>query len=168
MERLTTKTIKGSKIYFVEFDPDKTKNIKDTEKWISQTELQIKTHLLTKDSIIFGASHLNSKFAYKFFRKNISLLENEILYPALRNDVTEPSDYIDFQGHLSKVAKAFFKSTITSVVNWRVNDASLSFRDSILKAIFDEKSSLNTNLKYLNLLARLSHFKKNILIFNGL
>ena len=152
MKRLTTKAIKGSKVYFVEFDPDKTKNIKDTEKWISQTELQIKTHLLTKDSIIFGASHLNSKLAYNFFRKNISLLENEILYPALRNDVTEPSDYIDFQGHLSKVAKAFFKDTITSVVSWRLDDASLSFRDSILKAILDEKSSLNINLKYLNLL----------------
>lgn len=92
--RIQPQSLIGSRVYFVDFDHRRIKNIRNHKTWENHISRKFKTILLSKRSIVCAASHLKSPLVYGFIRKNSFLLEQGLLIPALRSDIEEVSDYI--------------------------------------------------------------------------
>jgi len=94
MKRISPNKLNGPRAYFTDFDHEIIKRTKNKKLLEKNIERKLKVLLLTKSNIVCAASHLKSDFAYKFFKKNNILLEENLIYPALRNDVENIEYYL--------------------------------------------------------------------------
>ena len=146
MERLQPSSLIGPRAYFVDFDPRRTRNIRDSRVWKTHISRKIKTLLLTKRSVVCAASHLRSPLVYGFLRENPCLLERKLLIPALRSDMQGVSDYVTSRKPLAREMRAFYADTIQEVVCWAHEPNATSFRNSLVNALENDKSILRVNI----------------------
>lgn len=146
MEKLQPSSLVGPRTYFIDFDPRRTRNIRDRRAWKTHVLRRIKTLLLAKRSVVCAASHLRSPLVYDFLRENPCLLEQGLLIPALRSDMQGVLDYVTSRRPLAREMRAFYADTIQEVVCWIHEPNATRFRDSLVHALKDDKSLLRVNI----------------------
>lgn len=147
MKYLHPKSLKGPKVYFVEFDPQKTRTLRDWNTWKTKISRRLKTLLLTKRVIVCGASQLNSQVVFEFFKENPFLLERGLIIPALRSDRAEVGDCISIGGKIEKDMRRFYNDTISQVVTWEHSFNATGFKNGLVNALLDDGSILRRNLR---------------------
>lgn len=148
MKLLSPKVIRGPKVYFVEFDPQKTRTVRDRNAWKIKISRRLKTLLLTKRVIVCGASHLNSRLVFEFFKENPFLFEAALLIPALRSDRSDIGGCISISGRIGEEMRHFYRDTISQVVTWEHEFNATGFKNGIVTALTDDKSILRRNLGF--------------------
>jgi len=82
MKQFNTESLSGARAYFTGFDNKSYINKSDEEK-LKILERTLKILLLTKNKIVFGASHLKSNLAFETIEKNQEIFSSGIIIPAL-------------------------------------------------------------------------------------
>jgi hypothetical protein len=96
--------------------------------------------LLTKNQIVFGASHLKNNLAINIIEEAPFLFEKDIIIPALINE---------HNGNLANVIYGDkFSSIFKSYIGWDLRDNSDWFKEQILNGFKLDKSLLRNNLKF--------------------
>ena len=147
MRRVNPETFRGPRAYFTDFDHRivvRTKNLAALRK---KGERKLKALLLLKGQIVCAASHLSSRFAYKFFRENPILFTSKAILPAFRSDKRDISELFTRKRFKEKnSAIQFYKDHIQKTVNWKLDENSMWFRDRFLADLEDENSVVRRHL----------------------
>jgi len=140
VNKMNPQNLKGTRIYFTGFDEHSFNRKLSKEEKIKKIEKTLKVLLLTKNKIVFGASHLRSDLAKNIIIKYPEIFEKKLLLPALRNE---------HKGDLSKAIgkKESFLDIFNSYVGWNLKDNTTWFKNKILEGFKIEKSILRLNLK---------------------
>ena len=142
MTKINPNDLDGARTYFTGFD---TKSYVTKNKQVQQEILErtLKVLLLTKNKIVFGASHLKNDLAIDLVQKEPLLFERNLIIPALRNE---------HNGDLSKVINSTkIDSTLfNTYVGWDLKDNTTWFREQILNGFKYENSILRNNFQYTN------------------
>lgn len=139
MEKINPSSLVGARAYFTGFD-NKSYVSEDKNKKLEILRRTLKVLLLTKNKIIFGASHLKSDLAIEIFQKSPKIFEKNILIPALRND---------HNGNLDNVINGTVDvALISSYVGWDFTDNTAWFKEQINNGFKFENSLLRNNLNY--------------------
>ena len=138
MEKIEPKNLNGTRTYFTGFDNKSyaTKNYNNQKEILNKT---LKVLLLTKNKIVFGASHLKNDLAIDLIKKEPLLFEKNLIIPSLRNE---------HNGDLSKVMNGLSldDNIFKSYVGWDLKNNTTWFRQQILNGFKYEKSILRNNL----------------------
>ncbi len=140
MNKINPEDLKGARIYFTGFDEKSFNANLSKEEKLKKIEKILKVLLLTKNKIVFGASHLKSDLAREIISKYPDIFEKKLLLPALRNE---------HKGDLSKVIgkKDSLLTIFDAYVGWNLKDNTTWFKNKILEEFKTEKSILRLNLK---------------------
>lgn len=122
MKKINPSDLVGARIYFTGFDNKSYVTTNQDEK-LKILKRTLKVLLLTKNKVIFGASHLRSDLAIKIFNESPEILEKNIIIPALRND---------HNGNLENVISEKLNiNSISSYVGWDLLDNTKWFKEQI-------------------------------------
>ena len=140
MIKIKPNDLNGARTYFTGFDT-KSYVIKDKQAQQEILERTLKVLLLTKNKIVFGASHLKNDLAVELVQKEPLLFEKNIIVPALRNE---------HNGDLSKVLTSIKidRNIFNTFVGWDLEDNTTWFKEQILNGFKYENSILRNNLQY--------------------
>jgi len=141
MIKIDPQELKGSRIYFTGFDKYSFNEKLSKEEKIKKIEKTLKVLLLTKNKIVFGASHLRSDLAKYIITKYPEIFEKKLLLPALRND--HKGDLSKAVGTNEPMLKIF-----DTYIGWNLEDNTTWFRNKILEGFKLEKSILRLNLRH--------------------
>jgi len=146
MKLISPSSFSGPRAYIVDFDPQKTRYIRNTETWSTALTRRLKVLLLTKKVIVCAGSHLNSQHVFRFLSNNPFLLTEGLVVPALRSDTTQVEDYITARGRMGKEMREFYRENISVVASWHHKPASDDFKNGIIRALRDSGSILRRKL----------------------
>jgi hypothetical protein len=139
MKKINPSDLVGARIYFTGFDNKSYVTTNQDEK-LKILKRTLKVLLLTKNKVIFGASHLRSDLAIKIFNESPEIFERNIIIPALRND---------HNGNLENVTNEKLNiNSISSYVGWDLLDNTKWFKEQIFNGFKFNNSLLRNNLKY--------------------
>lgn len=140
MQYINPQSLNGARIYFTGFDHKAYAFGKSKEEKLKIIEKTLKVMLLTKNKIVFGASHLKSDLAKEFINKNPEIFEKSLVIPALRNE---------YSGDLSRVVGdlTLDLSIFTSYIGWDLQENTQWFKKKILEGFENERSILRLNLR---------------------
>ncbi len=140
MTKINPNELTGARTYFTGFD-NKSYVTKDKSKKEEILERTLKVLLLTKNTIVFGASHLKSDLALNLLDKEPKLFEKGIIIPALRNE---------HNGDLAKATgnNQLQNNIFNKYVGWDLEDNTSWFKEQIKLGFQNEKSLLRNNLIY--------------------
>ena len=167
MQEIKPFELKGARTYFTGFD-DNSYVTNDDNQNILQLERSLKVLLLTKNKIIFGASHLNSNLSKIIIKKAPILFEKGLIVPALRDN---------YNGDITKALNNQFyfnKNIFNSYISWNLNYNISWYKEKILEGFQQEKSLLRNNLKFttskdikciINLLSESEYFDRESEIY---
>ena len=85
MNYINPNDLKGARTYFTGFD-NQSYISQDKNEKLKILQRTLKVLLLTKNKIVFGASHLKSDLANEILEQAPFLFEKNLLLPALRNE----------------------------------------------------------------------------------
>jgi len=140
MIKIDPNNLNGARTYFTGFD---TKSYITRDKNVQQKILErtLKVLLLTKNKIVFGASHLKNDLALNLIEKEPILFEENLIIPALRNE---------HDGNLKKITnnQKLDLSVFNTYVGWNLSDNTTWFKKKILDGFSYENSILRNNLKF--------------------
>jgi hypothetical protein len=147
MIRINPKSIKGPRAYFTDFDHriiNRTRNLTTIK---IRGERKLKTLLILKGHIVCAASHLATRFAYRFFRANPILLTSGAIIPAFRSDKSDLSELFAKKRFKEKnSAIHFYKDHIHKTVNWELDENSMWFRDRFLVDLEENQSLIRNHI----------------------
>jgi len=86
MQEIKPFELKRARTYFTGFDDNSYVTNNNNNQNILQLKRSLKVLLLTKNKIIFGASHLNSNLSKIIIKKTPILFEKGFIVPALRDN----------------------------------------------------------------------------------
>lgn len=162
MKKINPSDLVGARTYFTGFDNKSYVTTNQDEK-LKTLKRTLKVLFLTKNKIIFGASHLKSNLAIEIFNESPEIFEKNIIIPALRND---------HDGNFENVInKNLNVSSISSYVGWDLLDNTKWFKEQISNGFKFKNSLLRNNLKYtsthninkiIDLINESKHFNRNI------
>ncbi len=141
MKYINPNDLNGARVYFTGFDSQSyiTQN-KDERLNILQRTLKVL--LLTKNKIVFGASHLKGDLAKEILEQAPFLFENNLLLPALRNEhngnlenAINGKNDIDLKG-------------FNCYVGWDLEDNTTWFQEKILEGFKYQNSLLRNNIQF--------------------
>jgi len=141
MNEIKPKELNGARIYFTGFDKKAYNYKKSKEEMLKIIEKNLKVMLLTKNRIVFGASHLKSDLAQEFIIKNPEIFEKGLVVPALRDE---------HNGDLSKAIgyKSDIVNLFNSCISWSLKENTQWFHMKMLEGFENEKSILRINIKH--------------------
>lgn len=132
-------TLSGPRSYFTDIDPtDQYYNKKDA---IAKLKLQ----LLTKERIVIAASSLFHDIGLEIFKDNndlVSVLEDGIIVPAIRNEFEGVEDFFNNKTEYSEKSKSFFTQHVGYSIPWDLMENSNWFKQHFFKALSDPNSVL--------------------------
>lgn len=147
MVRIEPKSFRGPRAYFTDFDHRIVSRTKNFDIVKLKGERKLKALLILKGKIVCAASHLSTKFAYRFFKDNPILLTSGAIIPAFRSDKTDLSELFAKKRFKEKdSAIKFFKEHIQIAVNWDLDENSMWFRDRFLADLEDDHSLIRTQI----------------------
>jgi hypothetical protein len=143
MNRINPESLVGPRAYFTDFDHRIIARSRNQALLLKKGERKLKVLLLLKGRIVIAASHLATKFAYDFFRKNSGLLTTGAVLPAFRADKTDLSELFTrkrFAGREDAIP--FYDDHVQSTVTWKLEENSGWFRDRFIADLEDDRSVL--------------------------
>lgn len=150
MKRVDPIGFQGPTAYFTDFDYKIVRFKRDKKQYRREVERRLKIILLTKNTVVCAASHLTHEFAYRLFKDNPILFDENMIMPALRRDKHHVTDYLDRElakGSVKKNMESFYRDHITKVVDWELMPNTTWFRQHLLEALNDDRSVIGRNLK---------------------
>ena len=154
LERIDANKLVGARSYFTNFDRHITKKIKDKSLFKRQIERTLKILLLTKNTVVSGASvMMSSEFVVDFFREHPILLEEDMVIPALRKDKKGFRDYINrlpYSSDKINQLDQFYSSKISKIISWELKENSNWFKEKFIKGFIENGSVIRSNLSTLS------------------
>lgn len=140
MKNIRPNELLGARTYFTGFD-SKSYVIKDKVHQKKILERTLKVLLLTKNKIVFGASHLKNDLAIDLVHKEPILFEKGLIIPALKNEL---------KGDLKRATNNanFDHNLFSNYVGWNLEDNTSWFKEQIKNGFVHEKSLLRNNILY--------------------
>ena len=140
MKELKPFELQGARTYFTGFDNDSYVSNNKNEK-MKILKRSLKVLLLTKNKIVFGASHLKNDLALDIIEEAPLIFENGLVIPALRNE---------YNGNLNQVVNnsTLDTSIFSSYVGWNLVDNANWFTEQLLNGFKFENSLLRNNIQY--------------------
>jgi len=139
MNKLNPSDLLGARTYFTGFDNKSyiSSNKNEKSKILKRT---LKVLLLTKNKIVFGASHLKNDLALDLIQEAPAIFEKGLVTPALRNE---------YNGDLSKAINnpALDISIFPSYVGWDLTDNTTWFTERLYDGFKFDNSLLRNNIK---------------------
>lgn len=142
-------TLKGANAYFTNFDHRIITEISSNDCALKNIERNLKVLLLTKNNIVCAASHLVTPFVFGLLKSNPVLLEEDLIIPALRKDITTFDELFhkeDVIKYYNKNAIDFYNEKVKLVVEWDLIDNSEWFRKVFLNGFNNENTVLRRTL----------------------
>ena len=160
MERIDPVNFQGPRAYFTDFDYKIVRFKHRKEAYRREVERRLKIILLTKNTVVCAASHLTHEFAYNLFKDNPILLTENMILPALRRDIEHITDYLEerslgeyplaqdlgIKSYLKENMKDFYRDHVNNVVDWKLIENAVWFRENLLKALNNDNSVIRRNL----------------------
>lgn len=141
MKYINPNDLKGARTYFTGFD-NQSYITKNKNKKIKILHRTLKVLLLTKNKIVFGASHLKSDLAKEILEEAPFLFEKNLLLPALRNEHNG-----NLKNVLSEKNDVDLKK-FNSYVGWDLEDNTTWFQEKILEGFKYQNSLLRNNIQF--------------------
>ena len=139
MNKLNPSDLLGARTYFTGFDNKSyiSSNKNEKSKILKRT---LKVLLLTKNKIVFGASHLKNDLALDLIQEAPAIFEKGLVTPALRNE---------YNSDLSKAINnpALDISIFPSYVGWDLTDNTTWFTERLYDGFKFDNSLLRNNIK---------------------
>jgi len=154
-QRIESHTFSGARSYFTNFDSTIVTHQKDLVTFKKNIERSLKILLLTKSSVVTGASvMISSMFVYEFFRENPILLTDSMVIPALRYDKLSVGQYAERLDKVDittqKEIAHFYDSRVPKVVSWKLKENANWFKYAFLKGFQEQNSVIRRNLTTLS------------------
>lgn len=134
--------LSGPRSYFTDLDAtDSSENIVNIKR-------NLKLQLLTKKTIIMGASNMYHDKSFNLFLSSIGLtkaLNEGIILPAIRDDFQNPIDFFDKKKGFTSDSRSYFIENTSCFVPWALSDNSSWFKDNIYAAMYDSNSPLRVS-----------------------
>jgi len=147
MKRINPKSLRGPRAYFTDFDHRIISRTRNLAAIKLKGKRKLKALLILKGQIVCAASHLATRFSYRFFKDNPSLLTSGAIIPAFRSDKTELSELFAKKRFKEKTsAIEFYKDHIHKTVNWDLDENSMWFRDRFLNDLEDDNSLMRNQI----------------------
>ncbi len=86
IRRLTNEDFNGAKAFYTGFDDFTTKRKRDKSIVKKSIERDLKVLLLTKNTVVCGASQIVNREAFDILYSNPIILQEKLIIPALRED----------------------------------------------------------------------------------
>ena len=153
----------GARTYFTGFD-NKSYISNNKDEKLKILKRTLKVLLLTKNKIVFGASHLNNDLAMDIMQEAPSIFEKGFVVPALRNE---------YNGDLNKSLNNNFVDTslFPSYVGWDLTDNTTWFTERLFDGFKFKNSLLRNNIQFtshqnideiINILDNPQYFDRNL------
>lgn len=139
MKKINPHELTGARTYFTGFD-NKSYVSKSKDEKLKVLKRTLKVLLLTKNQIVFGASHLKSDLALELFNESPEVFNQGVVIPALRNE---------HNGDLTKASNNNVdSSSFPSYVGWDLTDNTTWFTEQLINGFKYENSLLRNNIEY--------------------
>jgi len=153
----------GSKAYFTGFDYLIINSRKKKDKYIAEVERSFKILLLTKNHVICPLSHFYTPEMFRFLKRNLSILTEKLIVPAVGSHVRSPEEYLkayeigtkhNLPLPLKSEILSFYSEYLKNPVIWNSIGLMGDFKNSLLTALDSPDSILSTNLHHTTALPR--------------
>jgi len=138
MKKLNPNDLIGARTYFTGFD-NKSYITNNKEEKLKILRRTLKVLLLTKNKIVFGASHLKNDLASEIIDEAPSIFDRGLIVPALRNEL---------EGNLSKVTNGKVDTSLfPTYVGWDLIDNTKWFKERLYDGFKFDNSLLRNNIQ---------------------
>lgn len=148
LKKIHPSDLTGARTYFTGFDNKSylSKNEEDRTVVLNRT---LKVLLLTKNQIVFGASHLKSNMAFKLAEENPEVFSKGYVIPALN---TGHDGYLGkaVGSHFPKEKMEVYNDVFDRCVEWDLHENTSWFREKILQGFAFKNSLLLNNMTHTN------------------
>ena len=145
MKKISPNNLSGARTYFTGFDNKSYINGNLSQQSIV-LERTLKTLLLTKNKILFGASHLKSNTAFHFIEKNPEIFSSGFISPALSNKHNGALE--NAIGTHSKDKVDLYNSIFPEYIEWNLKDNTNWYRIKLRESFTTDNSLLMNSFKY--------------------
>ena len=139
LRRINPKEISGPRAYYTEWAGQVLHDADTIERECRYATRRLKALLLTKTTIVFTATHLDSPVAQQILRKYPILLNKGILMPALRE---ERSGIEEVTSDLEM--KKFLRDTDVTAVSWKLEAGESWFKERLCHELLDKNSVIRS------------------------
>lgn len=142
LRRINPQELSGPRAYFTEWASRAPHTADEDQAQHQQAMRRLKALLLTKTTIVFTASHLDSAVAQQILIKNPILLDKEILKPALREGRSSIEEVT-----ADPAMKSFLKDRDITAVSWRQEQGESWFKERLCHELLDANSAICTAIR---------------------
>ncbi len=142
LRRIDPEKLKGPRAYFTEWAFSAPHTADEDQAQRQRAMRRLKALLLTKTTIVFTASHLDSAVAQQILIENPILLDKGILKPALlesRSSIEEVT--------ADPAMKSFLRDRDITAVSWRLEQGESWFKERLCHELLDANSVICAAIK---------------------
>ncbi len=140
--RINPQELSGPKAYFTEWALCAPHTTDEGQAQLQQAMRRLKALLLTKTTIVFSATHLDSPVAQQILIENPVLLDRGILKPALREERSSIEEVTN-----DPMMKSFLKDRDITSVSWKLESGESWFKDRLCHELLDQNSVICTAIR---------------------
>lgn len=137
LRRINPQELSGPRAYFTEWAFRAPHTADEDQAQHQQAMRRLKALLLTKTTIVFTASHLDSAVAQQILIENPILLDKGILKPALREGRSSIEEVT-----ADPAMKSFLKDRDITAVSWRQEQGESWFKERLCHELLDANSAI--------------------------
>ena len=142
LKRIAPQELSGPRAYFTEWASRAPHTADEDQAQRLQAMRRLKSLLLTKTTIVFTASHLDSAIAQQILIDNPILLDKGILKPALRESRSSIEEVA-----ADPAMKSFLRDRDITAVSWKLEQGESWFKERLCHELLDANSAICATIR---------------------